>query len=107
MTHEGWGAHKIGITSTNSSSDRLSVHRKYGWKLYRSRLFNLGADAYAVEQAVIKRIRGEFDLAQYLSAEEMPQGGATETVNSNEISLPEVWRLVGDEIAKMEMAPKF
>ncbi|MGW6421615.1 hypothetical protein ACWF82_02975 [Nocardia sp. NPDC055053] len=101
VTHDSWAAHKIGVSGLKVSRDRLAHHQKYGWNVLATLHFSEGATAYAVEQSVLKRLRNEYGLQPYLSSAEMPQGGATETVDAAEISLVELWKIVEDEAGKM------
>jgi hypothetical protein len=74
-------------------------HEKYGWVMWRSKSFDLGNDAYLVEQATISWLREEKKLPIFLSAKEMPQGGFTETIDASEIDLPTIWQRV-EELSK-------
>ena len=91
MTHEEFGAHKVGIGGFDSTRNRIEQHKKYGWALYRSTNFETAEIAYEVEQAVLAWLRLELALGQYLVLEQMPQGGHTETVDATEIDLATIW----------------
>ncbi len=101
ITHVGLGAHKVGIAGIGIQTDRINVHRQYGWKLFDTLRFQKGIDAYYVERAVLQRLRTELELPQYLSREDMPQRGETETVDADEISLPKLWSIVHAEASML------
>ncbi|MDO9455261.1 hypothetical protein [Nocardioides sp.] len=87
-------AHKVGITGVHSQ--RIRRHVAHGWQVIKVWQFTTGAEARIVEQAVLTHLRKELGLSAYYVAEMMPQGGATETVDAEEISLPQLWGLVED-----------
>jgi hypothetical protein len=91
ITNELLNSHKIGIGGAFSSQDRLDLHIKHGWKLYKRMEFKTAEKAYEVEQMTITWLRFEMVLPQYLSPEQMPQRGHTETVDASEIDLPILW----------------
>jgi hypothetical protein len=86
VTHPLLGAHKIGIAGQQSR--RLDHHRSLGWHVYRTMRFESGADAYRVEQAVLRWMREERRWAPHLAA----GSGWTETVDAHFVSLEELWR---------------
>ncbi len=91
ITNELLGAHKIGITNEAAKEKRLKKHEAEGWLTYKTAFFENGNDAFEIEQQVLTWWRTELGLPMYLSGSEMPQGGHTETVDSNEIDLMEIW----------------
>jgi recombinational DNA repair protein (RecF pathway) len=92
ITHEQFCAHKIGIG--NSDKNRVKQHQSYGWKVFKTLDFTIGDDAYRVEQDILTWLLDEYGLTPFLSKEEMPQGGYTETVDASEIDLPTIWKKV-------------
>ena len=94
ITHEELGAHKIGISGVHAKEDRLNDHAKSGWKLYKRKNFESAEQAYDIEQEVIRWLREDRELPPFLSLNEMPQRGWTETVDASEIDLPTVWAKV-------------
>lgn len=94
ITNSLLNSHKIGITSYERKSDRLKVHEGSGWKTYKIREFSDGSEALRVEKGILDWLREEMNLAPYLSKEEMPQGGHSETVDASEIDLPTIWARV-------------
>ena len=94
ITHEGYGAHKIGISGMYSKEDRLNDHAKNGWNLYKKKTFESADQTYEIEQAVLLWLREVKGLQPFLSLSEMPQRGWTETVDASEIDLPTIWAKV-------------
>lgn len=86
VTHSEFGAHKIGISQ--DTSPRIAVHQRYEWQVSARFPFDSGLNARRVEQAVLDWLRNVLDLPPHLSAEFMPQGGWTETVSSDSVSVP-------------------
>lgn len=84
-------SHKIGVAGVGQG--RITRHLRVGWQLYKTRLFNTGAQAYTVEQAVLRHLREDLGLLAYHCKETMPQGGWSETVDADEVALPDVWRV--------------
>jgi hypothetical protein len=97
-------AYKIGIANLYESGDaydRMYQHKKFGWKLYKSKDFKTARQARTVEQKVLKWLRLEVGLPIYLSDTQMPQGGWTETVDASEVDLPTIWAKV-EELSKVQ-----
>ena len=88
ITNELLNSHKIGIGGSFSSQDRLDLHLRQGWKIYKKIVYKTAEQAYEIEQAILTWLRIDLDLPQYLTREEMPQRGHTETVDASEIDLP-------------------
>jgi hypothetical protein len=93
-TNSALQAHKIGIATIGIRSDRMIEHEKYGWVLWRSKTFDLGNNAYLVEQLTLNWLREDRKLPIFLSSKQMPQGGFTETVDASEIDLSAIWSKV-------------
>jgi hypothetical protein len=91
VVNEKFGALKVGIATSGIRQDRLKIHVRYGWLLYRKMHFNIGNDAYLVEQEVLKWIREEMNIPAFLTSIDMPQGGWTETISHADIDLPTIW----------------
>jgi len=96
ITNQELGAHKIGISGEYSNEVRLRDHAKNGWLLYKKKTFLTADQTYEIEQEVLRWLREDKGLPPYLSAEQMPQRGWTETVSANEIDLPSLWAKVED-----------
>ena len=76
----GRAARKIGITNVASSKVRLSLWRRQGFSLVRQITHENGAIILRLEQDLLRWLRHDLAIPQYLDPEEMPKGGATETL---------------------------
>ena len=96
MTNETLEAHKIGIGNVQDKkkNDRRQKHLRSGWVEYKSLNLDTGLEALELEQKVLKYLRNEKRLKVFLKADQMPQGGHTETVDASEIELPTIWAKV-------------
>jgi hypothetical protein len=94
ITNTRLNSHKVGITSSERKSDRLKVHKGSGWETFKILEFKNGSEALRVESETLDWLRLEMNLGPYLSKEEMPQGGHSETVDASEIDLPTIWAKV-------------
>ena len=83
VTHKSFDCVKVGI---GSSSVRITVHRRKGWELVKKWDFNKGENAIKVESETLNHIRKSLGLKHYLSKNEMPQGGHTETFSLDQVS---------------------
>jgi DNA-directed RNA polymerase subunit RPC12/RpoP len=101
ITHPKYGAHKIGVAGAAKHNERLKKHKSQGWIIYRHKEFKKGIHAFAVEGKVLHWLRYKKELSPYLSIEQMPQAGWSETVNSSEIDLPTIWAKV-EQLSKLE-----
>jgi hypothetical protein len=100
ITHDKFGAHKIGVAGAAKHNERLAKHRARGWKVHKHREFKVGEDAFSIEQCVIKWMFETKGLYPYLAPEQMPQGGSSETVDASEIDLATIWAKV-EEFSKV------
>ena len=96
ITNSKLGAHKIGVAGTAKHNVRLQKHRKYGWQLYKHKEYKNGVQAFTVETETLKWLRNNKNLLPYLTVEQMPQAGWSETVDASEIDLPTIWAKVED-----------
>jgi hypothetical protein len=95
ITNPELRAHKIGIATTGKGrQDRVKKHQKYGWVLINRLDFEIAEEAFNLEQSILTWLRLDKKLPPYLSKNEMPQRGETETVGSDSISLEEIWKKV-------------
>jgi len=101
ISHDELGSHKIGISGVFAKEDRIKDHAKNGWKLYKRKNFESADQTYEVEQEVLRWLREDRGLPPYLSLNDMPQRGWTETVESSEIDLPTIWAKV-EELSKVK-----
>ena len=99
ITHSELQAHKVGISGQYANEDRLQDHSKEGWVLYKKKIYLTADKALFVEQLTLKWLRDERGLPTFLSREQMPQAGWTETVDASEIDLPTIWSKV-EELSK-------
>jgi hypothetical protein len=84
-------AFKIGIS--NLSNRRYSQHRVKGWMLIKYWYLHDRDLARNVESEVLKILRNKFPKA-YLTKENMPQHGYTETFSSDAISSRKVINII-------------
>jgi hypothetical protein len=92
---------KIGITATNSVTDRLGQHVRRGWDVAATWNLRDGFFAEEVEQKVLKFWRDVLGAPPSVPKEDMPQGGYTETASLLHADLEEVKSIV-DEILEMD-----
>ena len=78
-------AAKIGIAE--STSDRIDVHIRYGWKVMKVWHFKTGELAGRAETAVLSYFRDELKTCPFLQPADMPQGGFTETCSRSSVSI--------------------
>jgi hypothetical protein len=88
------GAHKIGVAGAAKHNERLTKHARQGWTVYKHKEFKKGIDAFNLEGKILHWLRYKKNLPPYLSIEQMPQAGWSETVDASEIDLPTVWAKV-------------
>lgn len=94
VSHAKLGAHKIGIAGAAKHNERLAKHAKQGWTLYKHKEFKKGIDAFNVEGKILYWFRYQKNLLPFLSIEQMPQAGWSETVDASEIDLASIWAKV-------------
>lgn len=85
---------KIGISRTDSQADRIQSHLEYGWKLEKCWNFDSHSNAQQVEGATIAWWRNHLKKGPSAAIHQMPQGGYTETVSLDAVSLFEVYEYV-------------
>jgi hypothetical protein len=94
ITHQEYGAHKIGVAGASEKNERLKKHSRQGWQIYKTKEFKIGEEVFAIEQQVLAWLISVKGLTAYLAAEQMPQGGSSETVDASEIELVTIWAKV-------------
>lgn len=94
MQHVEYQSIKVGISNIDATPNRVRSHEIEGWKLYKSFNFDTGQTAEDVENGVLTWLRQEKGLGVHLSKEMMRQGGYSETVDANEISVLEIEKFV-------------
>jgi hypothetical protein len=85
---------KIGISDISGS--RFAKHRTKGWILVSYWHFFERDKARAVESLVIQTLKKKH--GSYLSKEDMPQGGYTETFDANKVTKRGLIRMVNKAI---------
>ncbi|MDH2426454.1 hypothetical protein [Sphaerisporangium sp. TRM90804] len=89
LAHPEFGAHKVGLTGLATA--RLAGFQRLGWQVYKRLPMPRGAAAYAVEQAVLVRLREDGIPCSFLSRADMGRlGGYRETMGAEAISLVEL-----------------
>jgi hypothetical protein len=84
IVHHEYDALKVGI---GGSEKRLKDHNKFGWKLVNRWNYTTGHKASLVEEKILKHLRQDLKLAYYLSKEDMPQAGHTETFSLDQVTV--------------------
>ena len=91
---------KVGITG---GEERISKYVRNGWTLLQTAGFTTGAGAWAVEQAVLRHIREEMSLDNFLTADQMgAQGGWTETFDASLLPPHDLRRMVEQERNRLQ-----
>ena len=89
---------KIGISDV--SGRRFASHRTKGWILIKYWAFSERDKARAVETIVVQTLTNRY--GHYLSKEDMPQGGYTETFDASKISRKALIRMVNRAIKESQ-----
>ena len=103
--HGNLNALKVGIANPAkiAKSDRLNRYKHHGWQVFRIWNFDEGREAEDVENAVLYHLRVTLGLPSYLSASEMSgQGGHTETVDSDSITILELEKIINKVIKGLQ-----
>ncbi len=101
ITNKKLGAHKIGVAGAAKHNERLDKHKRQGWIVYKHKEYKIGNAAFTVETKVLNWLRYKKNLSPFLSIEQMPQAGWSETVDASEIDLPTIWAKV-EELSKVK-----
>lgn len=96
ITNPELGSHKVGIGNSGKKlkRDRIRSHINKGWQTHKKWDFSEGSEALAIEQEWLSILRNDLGVAPYLSKEQMPQGGWTETFSDESISLLDAENLI-------------
>lgn len=105
IAHEGLGALKVGITSTNTTHQRLVVHHANGWTVVREWLTETGQQAVFVEGEVLRWLRDDLNTLPCVSYEDMPQGGWTETVSADQVTVGALSRKITNTLKRAVNLP--
>jgi hypothetical protein len=90
---------KIGIS--NISGKRFAAHKTKGWLLVAYWHFFEGDKAKAVESIVLNTLRAKH--GHFLSKEDMPQNGYTETFDANKVTRKGLIRMVNKAIKSLDI----
>jgi hypothetical protein len=82
--HEKLRAFKVGINNIGNS--RYIAHKTNGWKIVDYWYFDSIMIARKVEKIVLSRMKDKTRGKGFVSKEDMPQGGYTETFDANKIT---------------------
>ena len=96
ISHPKLGAHKIGVAGSAKHNERLKKHAQQGWILYKHKEFKKGVDAFKIEGRILRWLRYQKNLPPFLSIEQMPQAGWSETVDASAVELSSIWAKVQD-----------
>lgn len=88
--------HAIKIGIADIANSRYKAHKAKGWDVVAYWHFFERDKARAIESLVLKTLRVKNN--PYLSKDQMPQGGYTETFNADNISKKQIVRLINKTI---------
>lgn len=94
---------KIGVTGEDS--DRLEQHYTLGWVLRDIWRFESLTDAFLIEELVLDRWRNLYQCIPWLSREQVPQGGWTETIKWTAANELELRRFIRNHWISSEINP--
>lgn len=101
LKHSKLGALKVGITKNESR--RIHQHERSGFKLVKTWQFSTGADAYKVEQEVLRHWHEDLNCPKdgYIPKEAIvaSSAGHTETVSMRKVGMRKTIQMI-DELAK-------
>ena len=96
VVHHEYDSLKVGFGGIDK---RIRDHTALGWKLVKRWNFTTGHKASLVEEKVLKHLRFDLKLQNFLSKEDMPQAGHTETFSLDQVSVIYVRDLI-DKLSK-------
>ena len=94
MVNPDLGATKIGVGNHKTRVNRIAEHERFGWSLEKRIELGTGDIAFAVEQATLLWIRDDLGLKPCLTSKQMPQGGYTETFDTQSLDNSLIWEKV-------------
>ena len=102
ITHKDFVAHKVGIANLTNSKyqDRLYRLKKEGWEKVQVWNFEDGSKIIEIETSIFKILRKDLGIPKFLAKEQMKNGGETETMDAELISLPDLKRIINNCIKK-------
>lgn len=106
VTHQGVGAHKVGIANKDRRVDRLRRLNNYGWKTCEVWDFESGTQARKCETRIFKVIRKDLGIPIFLQREQLPiTQGYTETMDANKITVKSLKKLIEREVGALGNNP--
>ena len=90
MQHSDFQSIKVGISNDDTRPNRIKVHERAGWELYKIFNFENGRIAEDIEAETLTWLRETKGLGIHLSKNLMKQGGYSETVDSRTITLVQI-----------------
>jgi hypothetical protein len=102
IVNEELNSLKIGI---GSQELRIRQHTSLGWKLVKRWNFRTGYKASDIEDKVLTYLRNDLNLTYYLSKEQMPQKGHTETFGLEDIDILTVQNII-QKLSRDKIIPK-
>ena len=75
--HKKMGAIKVGVNDIGNS--RFASHRRMGWEIVDYWYFDSLGLAKKAEKFVLNKLRQKTKMYNFLTKDQMPQGGYTET----------------------------
>lgn len=102
IVNEELNSLKIGI---GSQELRIRQHTSLGWKLVKRWNFRTGYKASDIEEKVLTYLRNDLNLTYYLSKEQMPQKGHTETFGLDDIDILTVQNII-QKLSRDKIIPK-
>ncbi len=103
VTHPGFRSVKVGYTG--AKSDRREQLARRGWEPYRDLVVTTHQVARRIEQATIFDLRFRLYIPPHLIGSQMPDGGWSETASISLISARELWDLVCEQAALVQLEP--
>jgi DNA-directed RNA polymerase subunit M/transcription elongation factor TFIIS len=85
---------KVGIAGYKSSKKRLVSHKRFGWETVKIYDFKTGIKAFKLEKLIIEWLREDLKYPVHLTKELVKQGGHTETVSTEFITVLEIQKKV-------------
>ena len=105
ISHVDLNSLKVGIANDKSRPNRLHSHKKLGWDVNKIYKFKTGEKAEICETDILRFLRKELVLGVHLVKELMPQGGHTETLDWEDITLVELTKIV-EKFVKLHIKAK-
>jgi hypothetical protein len=101
LHHPQLGAVKVGVTG---HMERILRFEQRGWNVQHALLLATGAAAWALERAVLSKIRGELGLPFFLTPQQMQGvGGFTETFQAIQLTPAHLRAIVDGEELRLNL----